>query len=69
MISELSLRIALTAIREGHDIIRSGQTEPGLRLIAHGADYLQTFLPTPEPRIASELGIAADNLKKKAGAI
>lgn len=69
MIAPLNLALTLTLIREGEKLIASGQTEAGLRVIGFGADYLQSFLPPPEPRIASELGIAADNLRRKAGAV
>lgn len=40
--------LALSSYREGIKLIRSGQTDAGLRLIEHGADYLQQFIETPD---------------------
>lgn len=68
-ITPLNLALALSAIREGEKIAASGQVNAGLRLVGYGADYLQSFLPQIDPRLASEIGIAADNLRQKAEAI
>jgi hypothetical protein len=44
----IHIQLALTALSEGAQAIRAGQTDAGLRLIEHGGQYLQQFLDRPE---------------------
>lgn len=66
-LSPLSLSLALSAIRSGIETVRNGQTEAGLRLVEHGADYLEPFLPKMSPRVEREVEVAAGNLKRRVG--
>lgn len=61
----LRLQLAASVILAGIARIKSGQAHDGLRLIGRGAACLTGLLADVE---ASEIGIAADNLRQKAGA-
>lgn len=44
MIRPVSLQLALSAICDGSEIVKSGRTEDGLRLIGYAAEYLEGLL-------------------------
>lgn len=62
----LCLALGLSAINEGVKAIRSGKTDAGIRLVEHGEQYLAAFLPKMDARVATEIGIAGVNLRRKA---
>lgn len=49
-LTPLALRLALSGINAGLETAKSGQTDAGLRLIEHAAEYLASFIPTTEDK-------------------